>query len=196
MDRARNQLLARAALALDEHGRRTVGDLLDERHHAAEGRARPDDHALPEEVVEALLEGTVLLDQLAALERLADEAEHLRALEGLGEEVVGALLHRLHGLLDRAERGQEDHVHVGGDRLRSAQDLDAGEPGHLEIREDEVDAARLQTLERRVAVRGEDDPVPLARQRALEALAEPRVIVGHQERRGLRHAPGAGRTRV
>jgi len=30
----------------------------------------------------AQLEGAVLLDQLAALERLADEAEHLRALEG------------------------------------------------------------------------------------------------------------------
>src|SRR5881409_2303847 len=63
VDRARDELLARAALALDEHRGGAVCDLLDERHGSAEGGAGADDRALLEQVVEPLLERTVLLDQ-------------------------------------------------------------------------------------------------------------------------------------
>ncbi|OGL00334.1 MAG: hypothetical protein A3E31_01655 [Candidatus Rokubacteria bacterium RIFCSPHIGHO2_12_FULL_73_22] len=188
VDRLRDQLLARAALALDQHRRRAVRDLLDERHHPPEGGARADRRALLQQHVEALLELAVLLDQLAALERLADEPQHLRALERLGEEVVRAVLHGPHGLLDGAERGQEDHVHVRGDRLGRAQHLDAGEAGHLEVGEHQVDPAAAQALQRRVAVGGQHHAVALARERALEALPQPGVVVGDQQRRGLRHS--------
>src|SRR5256885_13359418 len=129
----------------------------------------------------SLLERAVLLDRVSALEGLADQAQELGALDGLGEEVVRALLHRLARLLDRAEGGQEDHVHFGRDRLDRAEQLDTREPWHLEVGEDQVHAPRLEALEGGVAVGGEDDAVPLARQRALEALAEPRIVVGDQQ---------------
>src|SRR2546425_1718063 len=188
VDRAGDELLAGAALALDEHRRGAAGDLLEERHHAAERGARADDRALLEQVVEPLLERAVLLDQVSALEGLADQAQELGALERLGEEVVRALLHRLDRLLDRAEGGQEDHVHFGRDRLDRSEQLDTPEARQLWAGEDQVHAPRLEALEGGVAVGGADDAVPLARQRALEALAEPRIVVGDQRRRGIRHS--------
>src|SRR5256885_6101028 len=130
VDRAGDELLAGAALALDEHRRGAAGDLLEERHHPAERGARADDRALLEQVVEPLLERAVLLDQVSALEGLADQAQELGALERLGEEVVRALLHRLDRLLDRAEGGQEDHGHFGRDRLDRAGQPDTREPSH------------------------------------------------------------------
>src|SRR2546426_2234024 len=96
VDGAGDELLARAALALDEHGGGAVRHLFDERHHPPEGGARADHLALGAEVLQLLLEGTVLLDQVAPLEGLADELQELLAPERLGGEVVGAVLHRLH----------------------------------------------------------------------------------------------------
>jgi hypothetical protein len=187
VDGARHQLLAGAALTLDEHGGRRRRHLLDEHHHAAEGRAATDDRALAQQVVQALLQHLVPLDQLAALERLVDQLEQLLAAEGLGEEVVGAVLHRLHRLLDGAEGGEEDDVHVGRDGLGRPQQLEPGEAGHLEVGDDEVDRPVLQALEGGAAVGGEQHAIPLARQRALEALAQPRIVVG-DEQRAIRHA--------
>ena len=192
MDGTRHQLLAGAALALDEHGGRAVRHLLHERHEPAKRGTGPDHVALPQQVVQALLQRAVLGDQVTALERLAHDLGELGALEGLGEEVGGAVLHRPHRLLDGAEGGEQDHVDVGSDRLGLAQQLEAGEPGHLEVGEHQVHPARLQPLERGEAVGGQHHRVALAGQRALEALAHRGVVVGHQQGRerhgGLRHA--------
>jgi hypothetical protein len=182
------QLLAGTALALDEHGGRGVGDLLDQGHQPPEHGAGPDDLALGPQVVELLLQRAVPLDEVAPFQRLVDELEQLLAAERLGEEVVGAVLHRLHGLLHRPERGQQDDVHVGRDGLGRPQQLEPGQARHLEVGDDEVDPAGLEALEGRAPVGGEHDPVALARQRALEALAQSGVVVGDEQRgEGLRH---------
>src|SRR5207253_3236754 len=125
--------------------------------------------------VEPPLEGAVFLDQLAMLERLANDPDQLGALERLGQEVDGAILHRLDGFLDRAERRQQDHVHVGRHGLDLPQELEPGETGHLEVRQHEVDAAGAEPLEGGGAVGGQDHGVPLAGQHALEALAHGRI---------------------
>ena len=133
------------------------------------------------------------------LERLADDPEQLGALERLGQEVDGAILHRLDGFLDRAERRQQDHVHVGRHGLDLPQELEPGETGHLEVRQHEVDAAGAEPLEGGGAVGGQDHGVPLAGQHALEALAHGRIVVGDEEGRGdgraggLAHAVFSGR---
>jgi hypothetical protein len=118
---------------------------------------------------------------------LVDQLDELLAPERLGQEVVGAVLHRLHGLLDGPEGGQQDHVDVWHDRLGRPQELEPGQSRHSEIRHDQVDAAGLYALERRAPVRGEHDPISLAGQRALEALAQPGIVVGHEQGRGLSH---------
>ena len=176
-----------AALALDEHRRRAVGDLPDERHHLLEGGTDADHVALAQQVVQPLLERAVLLDQRSALERLADHAQELGALERLGQEVDRAVLHRADRLLDGPEGRQEDHVHVGRDRLGFLQELEAGQAGHLEVGEQEVDTALAQPVERGLAVGRQDHAVAFARERALEAQAHRLIVVGHEEPRLLRH---------
>jgi hypothetical protein len=69
VDGAGGALLAGPALALDEDGGRAVGHLLDERHHPPEGRAGADDRPLSQQVIEALLQRLVLLDEVATLQR-------------------------------------------------------------------------------------------------------------------------------
>ncbi len=188
MNRARHAFLPSTALALDEDGGRAVRHLLDERHHAAEGGAAADHGALGPEVFELLLECAVLLDQRASLERLADDLQQLLAAERLGDEVVGAVLHRVDGFFDRAERGEEDHVDVRRQGLGRAEQLDAGEPGHLEIAEDQVETPTLDAVERGAAVGREHDAIAGAGQRALQAFAQSGVVVGDEERRPFRHA--------
>ena len=187
VDRARHQLLPGAALALDQNRRRAVGDLLDEGQHAAEGGARADHLPLGANVLELLLESPVLLDQVAPLERLVDQLDELLAPERLGREVVGAVLHRLHGFLDGAEGGQQDHVDVRHDRLGGPQELEPGEARHPEVGDDEVDAAGLNPFQRRSPVRGEHHPIAFAGQGALEALPQAGVVIGDEQSRGLSH---------
>jgi hypothetical protein len=186
VDGADHGLLARATLALDQHGGRGVRHLIDQRHHATEGGAGADDRALPEQIVQALLQRLVLLDQLAPLQRLVDQLDELLAAEGLGQEVVGTVLHRLDRFLDGAEGGEEDDVDIGRDGLGRAQQLQAGEPRHLEIGHDEIDAAALEPFQRRPPVGGEHDAVALAAHRALEALPESEIVVGNEQRGRLR----------
>ncbi len=197
VDGARHQLLAGAALALHEHGGRAVRHLLHQRHQPAEGGAGPDHVALPQQVVEALLQRPVLGDEIAALEGLPHHLGELGALERLGQEVGGAILHRPDRLFHGAEGGEQDHVHVGRDRLRLPEQLEAGEARHLEVGEHQVHPALPQPLQRGLAVGGEHDRVAFTRQRALQALADGGIVVGHQERRerrpGLSHGPLSGR---
>src|SRR4030095_3357831 len=92
VDGPRHSLLARAALTLNEYGGRAVGDLLDPPHHLLSGGADADQVALAEQIVEAALEGPVLLDQGAALQGLTDHTKELGALERLGGGDEGAVL--------------------------------------------------------------------------------------------------------
>ena len=188
MDGARHQLLARPALAVDEHGGGAVGHLIHQGHHGPERRAHPDEVALGEEIVQAPLESQVLRDELSALERLADDADQLGALEGLGEEVHRPVLHRRHRLLDGAEGGEQDHVDVGHRRLDLAQQLEPGEARHAQVGEEQVHPALAQAIERGLAVGGEHHGVPLAGEGALQALPHRGVIVGDEKGGGLSHA--------
>ena len=100
VDRARDELLADAALALDQHGR--VG-----RRRPADGAPSPAcsagalaDHLVPD--FDGLLERPVLVAQPALVERVAQADEHALAGERLLDEVERALLGRLDGRADRA----------------------------------------------------------------------------------------------
>ena len=108
MDRLGDQLLARAALALDQHrgvGRRDAADhLVDLLHRRRCGRspARGAASSSPRSRSRSLR-------QAAQRERaVRPAAPHLFEVEGLGEVVVGAALHRLDGVRHRVLRGHDD----------------------------------------------------------------------------------------
>ena len=128
VDGAGHQLLAGAALALDEHGGAGVADRL----HQLEDRAHLG--RLADEVLELALDAELLLQdagavlQLLALERLGDGEAHLvDVLEGLGQVVVGAGLHRLDRRLHRGEGGHHDHLHVRPGLLDGPEQVHAGQ---------------------------------------------------------------------
>ena len=71
------------------------------------------------------------------------------------------------------------------------QELDAAQPGHLQIGQDQIDPSGLQPLERGLAVGGGHHAVAVAVERPLQALAQPGVVVGDQDGGGVRHGPAS-----
>jgi hypothetical protein len=107
---ARDELLARARLARDEHRRGGVGHLLQDRVDLLHRRVGADDLVAP--LAEAL-ELHVAGAQVARAQRLGDDVADLRQVEGLGDEVEGPAAHRLHRGVDGAVGGDHDHREVG-----------------------------------------------------------------------------------
>ena len=60
-------------------------------------------------------------------------------VNGLLEEVVGAVLHGLHGLVDGAVGGHHDDGHFGVGGAGGAQHVHAGAVGHAQVGEDEAE---------------------------------------------------------
>ena len=122
VEHARDQLLAGAALAADEHGGVGGGGLAHLReqplhrlavadHASPCGRARRRARAPRCAREQALHLRARVAASSSALVHLG--AQHL-GREGLGDEVVGALLHRLHRGLDGAEGGDHHHHRLAG----------------------------------------------------------------------------------
>ena len=151
VDGARHQLLARSAVAQEEHrrvGLRHRPDLLEHPLHGL--RAAQD-------VVEAVppldfgAKPAVLLAELLVLHRALDDQRELRKLERLGQVVVGAQTHGVDGALEAPERGHEDDPRPGLDALGLPQHGQAVHRLHDEV--------------------GENDRVLLAAERDLGVLA-------------------------
>ena len=152
VDHLGDQLLAGAGLALDEDAGAARRHLLDHPQQLDHAGVRADD--VPESVAlaEPLAQPAVLLHQAGALHGALDHHRQHREIEGLGEVVVGALLHRLDGVGDGAEGGHhhEGRVALGG--LGLLHQADAVEARHLQVGEDHVGLELLELAERLEAV--------------------------------------------
>ena len=102
------KLLARAALAVDQHGRVRRRYLLDLRRDLLERSAFADDGGHAQTVGELLPEQDVLRRDAGGVESALDQHEQMVGVEGLGQKIVGPLLDRLDRDLDRAEGGHDD----------------------------------------------------------------------------------------
>src|SRR5690606_10508614 len=92
VQRAGDQLLARPALALDEHGRVVAGDLAERGEDLLDGLAPADHAAVAPALAEGLAECPVLPPEALPLLGLLEREQHLVLLEGLAHVVVGARL--------------------------------------------------------------------------------------------------------
>ena len=133
VERVRDELLARAARALDQHrglrGRGLADEAEDLLHRV--GRARDVLKAVLD--VEFAAERHDLLLQRTRLQGLRDAQVELVEVDRLREEVVRAVLHRLHGEVHGAERREEDAGEVRAHFLRGLEELDAVRPGHAHV---------------------------------------------------------------
>ena len=180
VNRPRDELLARARFAADEHGRIAARHLLHDAEHVLKRAARAHDAV---EVIEVLLLVAQVLHlvlEMAELDRLFDLELHFLDLERFLNEVERADLHRFHGRVDRPEGRHEDDRGVRLDRPRRAEDVHAVGAAHAQVRQHDVELAVLQPFDRGRPVAGLLHIVAGIGQRADEPLAERIVIIDHQ----------------
>ena len=104
----REQLLAGPALAEDQHRRRQLRHLLHEIDDVADLAARADQELALALLGDLRAERDDLAVQILPLARVPHQRSQLVVVEVLGDVVVGAVLHRLHGGLDLVDRRDHD----------------------------------------------------------------------------------------
>jgi hypothetical protein len=176
VQRARDQLLARAALADDEHGRvrrRQPRDLILEHAH----RLRVAHHArLAAESARAPEQHRLALQPPRFGRFLDGEHEPLR-VERLLQEVERAQLHRAHRVVDGAAPGEEDDGHAGLLEARVREDVEPRAVRDRQIREHEIERPAIDGLARLFHRRHGDDLVAVLRQLGAEQAPERRVVL-------------------
>src|SRR3989441_6659643 len=113
VERSRQDGLARAAFAAQEHGNVVGGGAADHVEHRAHGGARRRKHHFRRGVRELLLEVGHARGQLDARARLLDGALDLRRRERLGQIVAGAAADRGDRGVDGRGGGDDEHLEGG-----------------------------------------------------------------------------------
>ena len=161
VNRGGDELLAGAALALDQHGRAAVGHLTDHLEQPLHRLVLADEVARVEPLADALPQ----LRRLAAEPRVLDAALDDRGdgveIERLGEVVLGAHPEGFDRGLHRAERGHDDPDRGGHLGLALLDEAETVEHGHLQVGEHDVGVVRRQAQQGRATVGRGFDLVPL-----------------------------------
>ena len=163
VERSRDHLLARTALARDEHAAATVRNLPDQREDVAHGGARADQIAEGRGLIDRPPQPLVLLLERAPLEGPLHRDERRLVLEGLGDVVERAGAHGVDGGVDAAKGRHQDD---GGARTQIPQlahHFDAGLAGHADVAEHGVEIEIPHLLDgvvRRRRLRRPRSPAP------------------------------------
>ena len=120
MERSRDQLLAGAALAADEHRHVGVGHPLDQFAGPPPSARMVEEHAECRLRLQLLAQRGDFSRQLVLLERVGQRHFELDFVERLADEIGRAELHRLHDGRGAALAGQHDDRHVAVDLLNAA----------------------------------------------------------------------------
>src|SRR3990172_1845853 len=140
MDGAREEFLARPALAVDQHrrvGRRHLLYLVHDLLHLA----TLSDYLRKAELFSKLFfQEYVFGCHARSVERPLDQHEQMVGVERFGQEVIGPLLYRLDRGLDRTERGHHDHRQKRVVLLHRLQHLETVLLRKLEVRQHQTDA--------------------------------------------------------
>ena len=194
VDRARDQLLARAGFTLDQHGRRRASHPRDQLVHLEHHRALAHDVLQVRLALRRL--GLLLLDQPLAFQGAPDGQAQLLDVERLRYVVVRAPLDRLHRAGDVAERGDQDDRRRRRLARERREHVEPARALHAHVRDDQIVAALLRPLHRARAVIDRLDLVPFAAQDLAQQIARHAIVLRDQHLRRPRHArPPAARGR-
>jgi hypothetical protein len=181
VERARHHLLAGAGLAAQQHrhvaGRHAPDRLVDLLHGRVPAHQRPE---LPD-LLEAGAERGDLLGEPSRGERALGEQERLVEIEGLGQVVVGALLHGRDRGLHGPVRGHDDDLGVRTLVPHLLEEGEAVDAGHAHVEQDEIEGPRLDLLEGGGAVLDRGDLVARAPEALLEDPAQAVLVVRDQD---------------
>ena len=177
MDGARDQLLAGAVLAVDQHAavrRRGHLDLLAQLAHR---EALAHHHVLP---IDARAQRAVLGLEIALAQRVANDQHGLFERERLLDEIERAHLDRAHRGFDVAVAGDHHHLRIDlalAQPLQRHQTVDAGQP---DVEHDDVEGRARDSIEALLAARRGLDVKPLVAQHAAQRGAHPGFVVDDQ----------------
>ena len=187
---ARDDLLAHAALAVDQDRDVGVGDLLEDLLDPGHLLAGPQEsRALARlDLAQPVAQVLALALQVLDLEHLLERDLELFFLEGLVDVVGRAEVHGVDHGARLADDGQHDHGHLGQELLDLAERLDAVDARHHDVEHDHVGPrAAVQELHRLEAVLGEQDVVALHGQQILQVGADHLRVVDDHDRLALRN---------
>ena len=180
--------MARAASSLpvpvspgDEDRARRRGDGLEQLRQIAHHAAAADEPVDPVALFELRSEIRVLGAEPALLERRVEHVEQRVELERLGDEVGRALLDRVHGVLHRAEAGDDDRddFRVALERgLEHGAAVDAGQP---EVGDDDVERELGEPRQRVFAVGGLLDDEAVVGEPLRDGLPQRRLVVDEEQ---------------
>lgn len=183
VQRARHVGAPRPDLALDPGGRGHGGRALEGGEQGPAGVALVDEARLGGRGGRRGGRGRERLAGLLAPD-LVQAHRHLFQGDRLREEVAGAEVHRAHGHVHRAVRGEHDGVDRRPQRAGGGQHLHAVDRLHLEVGEDDVGRVAPDVLDRRsTVVLGRDDVAALPEQAGQRVGGGP-VVVHDQDPEG------------
>jgi hypothetical protein len=198
------ELLARPALAVDEHRRLGARDLEDERARLLHPRRAPDERPRRAQALDGLAEGAHLAEQAPVLRGATREEEELVGIDRLLEEVVGAGLHRAHGLGDGADARDHDDRDLDPVLPRVLEEHERVAFRHPQVRDDDVDALLRQEVDGLAGPRGGVRAPTVRAEDLHDRVAHEGLIVDDEDARrvharrlssaaGIRSAAAAGR---
>ncbi len=188
MDGVRDELLADAGLALDEHGEVRGRDEVDRLQDLAHGRARRGELGRPLRLqVGDPLEGHVLGREALLPDGLSDDEEEVLAVDRLRDVVEGARLHDLHDGVHRRVPACDDDLEVRGLLLDPLEELEPVQALQEEVGDKYGDRFATRDLERGVAIPGTERGVAVRAQSTEQELAKLVFTFNDQDRRLVGH---------
>ena len=122
-------------------------------------------------------------------ERVLHRAQEPRLVERLDQEVEGAGAHRLHGAVDRAVRGDDDHPRVRRFAPHRLQELEAVAVGKLQVEQHQMRLVALAVRPRLGQAEGADHPVTGPREHGLVERRQRRRVLHEQDAIGHPELP-------
>ena len=176
-----NDLLARAALALNQNRRPAGRDLRHEVEDAQHALALAHDVREVVALLEGALELKVFFLGAVAGDGRANVGKQFLVVPGLLDEVFRAgadgLDHVVHGAVGR----DHDDGQIGLALLELRQQLDAALAGQRQIEEHEIEALAIEELQSLLAVAGSFDDIVFKTEQHLQRLANAGLVVDHQD---------------
>jgi hypothetical protein len=182
VQQARQQLLAGAALAEDQHRRRQLRDLVHRFEHVLQGGARPGDELARRGVAGRILERQHVALQVLALARVADQVAQRVGIGVLGQEVVGAKFDGPDRAVDVGRRRRHDDLDEREVFADDLQQVDAAKAGLPDVGDEDVDVFLVHQRQAGLGRRRPNHAV-IAAQGLRQAL--PCLVAGVNHQHGL-----------
>ena len=185
MNRACDQFLAGAALALDQDIGGQVAHLSDNLEDTLHRRTLTDDVLKPIARLHFGAQPLELLLQSFLFDRPLCLDQNFIIVERFGDVMKRTRAHRLDSAFDRSEGGDEQHQRATVDLAQALNQFDASHLRHHEVGDRQIEPRRSIFIERGLAVISHVGFVAVLAQKIDQELTHPAIVVDDQNAPGF-----------